>query len=246
MMNCRNATVTYRQIIAVALIATIGPLLSAPVETWAGENKRIARVPVRDRDRRTQVYLKSWMDIRTQNIVMQQRDYSCGAAALATLIKYHWGGNVTETQLLLETGRMLSLEELKDRIQRGLSLTDLRRLAVRVDYLSTIGRLSFEKLRESKIPLIVGIVVNGYDHFVVVRGVDEQYVYLADPARGHVRTPIPDFVKQWQKNLVLVVVKKGVDAKSIVSPLTLHLDEKFLGELNRYYARDRVTTNAMQ
>jgi len=241
-MNCQGVFPMHRRVIVVA---ACGLLLCASAGVLAEEKKRTARVPVRDQDRRTQVYLKSWTDIRRQNIVMQQRDYSCGAAALATLIKYHWGGNVTETQLLLETGQMLTDEELKDRIEKGLSLTDLRRLAVRVKYLATIGRLTFEKIRESKVPLIVGIVVNGYDHFVVFRGADDQYVYLADPARGNVRTPIPDFEKQWQKNLVLVVVKRGANTKDLVSPLTVHSDEKFLGELNRLYARDRTTTKIL-
>ncbi len=245
-MNCRTAAPGHRRtIVVLAAIAATWLALVSSVDSRAEETKRVARVPVREQDHRTRIFLKSWMEIRKQNIVMQQRDYSCGAAALATLIKYHWGDNVTETQLLLETGRMLTVEELKDRIEKGLSLTDLRRLAVRTKYLATIGRLTFEKLRESKVPLIVGIVVNGYDHFVVYRGADDQFVYLADPARGNVRTPIPDFVKQWQKNLVLVVVKRGVNAKGMVTPLTVQDKEKFHGELNRYYVRDRTTTTLL-
>lgn len=243
-MLCRNAPKLLHQAIAIAVIAVASVALGC-FEAQAAAKERIARVPVRDETRRTHVYTKSWTEIRTQNVVMQQRDFSCGAAALATVINYQWGGKVTETQLLLETGKMLTLEELKDRIEKGLSLTDLRRLAVREGYLASIGRLTYEKLSESKVPLIVGIVVNGYDHFVVYRGSDCQYVYLADPARGNIRIPIADFVKQWQKNLVLVVVKKGVDAKNLVTPLTVTCDEKFLGELNRYYVRDRTTTSIL-
>ena len=137
---------------------------------------------------------------------------------------------------------MLTVEEMTERIKNGLALTDLRRLAVRIGYLSTIGRLEFEKLRESKIPLVVGIVVNDFDHFVVYRGTDGQYVYLADPARGNVRTPIPEFLKQWQKNLALVVVKPGADVKDKTSPLMVQPEEIFHGELNRLYLRDRVTS----
>lgn len=240
-MNRRTAFKVPRPRLLLALLPGLCLAWCISSVSVADEKKRIARVPVRNETRRQHVYTKSWLEIRRQNVVMQQRDFSCGAAALATVIKYQWGGNVTETQLLLETGKMLTVEELKDRIENGLSLTDLRRLAVRVGYLASIGRLTYEKLTESKVPLIVGIVVNGYDHFVVYRGADCQYVYLADPARGNVRVPIPEFVKQWQKNLVLVVVKKGVDAKNLVTPLTVTDAEKSLGELNRLYARDRTT-----
>lgn len=240
-MNRRTASKVPHRTLLIALFAALSLASYCSTASVAAEKERIARVPVRNETRRQHVYTKSWVELKRQNVVMQQRDFSCGAAALATVIKYQWDGNVTETQLLLETGKMLTAEELKDRIENGLSLTDLRRLSVRVGYLASIGRLTYEKLSESKVPLIVGIVVNGYDHFVVYRGSDCQYVYLADPARGNVRTPIPEFVKQWQKNLVLVVVKKGVDTKDLVTPLTVTSAEKSLGELNRLYARDRNT-----
>ncbi len=185
--------------------------------------------------------MKNWREVRNVNIVMQERDYSCGAAALATMIRHHWGGDVTETGLLLVTLRMLTAEEMQDRIRNGLSLTDLRRLATKVGYQASIGKLDYEKLRESKIPLIVGIIVEGYDHFVVVRGTDGTYVYLADPARGNIRVLKDVFLKQWQKELALVVVKPGVDPNR-VSPLAVQPEEISLGELNRLYVRDQLST----
>ncbi len=204
------------------------------------QTKPPVRTPVRDETQAFRRYTRSWLEIRNHNIVMQQRDYSCGAAALATLIRYHWGDDMTETRLLEEVLKMLTDEEMKERIKNGLSLTDLRKLAVRMGYSSTIGKLSFDKLKDSKIPLIVGIVVNGFDHFVVYRGTDGYYVYLADPARGNVRTPIPQFLEQWQKNAVLVVVKPKVDPKKF-SPLNVQPEEAFLGELNRLFIRDRLS-----
>ena len=197
--------------------------------------------PIRDPKHTFRRQVTSWTGLRKRNVVMQQRDYSCGAAALATVIRYHWGDEMTEIELLREVAQMLTVEELKERIENGLALTDLRRLAVRVGYLSTIGRLEFDKLREAKIPLVVGIVVNDFDHFAVYRGTDGRYVYLADPARGNVRTPIPEFLEQWQKNMVLVVVKPGVDPERS-SPLLLQREETVLGQSNRLYLLDRVTT----
>ena len=110
------------------------------------------------------------------------------------------------------------------------------------DYQASIGKLDFQKLQESKIPLIVGIIVEGYDHFVVVRGTDGIYVYLADSARGNIRVLKEDFLKQWQKNLALVVVKPGVDPNR-VSPLAVRPDEMSLGELNRLFVRRQLSTN---
>jgi predicted double-glycine peptidase len=224
--------------LARGLIIVIGLALSV---SGADETpQQPARSPVRDPKHEFRRYARSWIEIRNQNIVMQQRDYSCGAAALATVIRHHWGDAITELQLLEDVVDMLSDEEMKDRIEHGLSLTDLRKLAVRAGYTASIGTLTFDKLKESKIPLIVGIVVNEFDHFVVVRGTDAYYVYLADPARGNVRTPIPQFVEQWQKNAVLVVVKPGVDPLQ-ESPLKVQPDEIVLGETNRRYLRERLS-----
>ena len=44
--------------------------------------------------------LTSWVEQRDQGVVKQQRDYSCGAAAVATLLTYHWGREVSESDVL--------------------------------------------------------------------------------------------------------------------------------------------------
>ncbi len=62
-----------------------------------------------------------WNMIRARNIVLQQRDYSCGAAALATLLRYYWGEPIEEIDVIKEIEAMLTPEELRDRVQNGLS-----------------------------------------------------------------------------------------------------------------------------
>ena len=227
-----------RSCIILVILLVIGQAFGAPGEPKV--EKKVSS-PIRDQKRTFRRHVTSWIDLRKQNVVMQKRDYSCGAAALATVIRYHWGDAMTESELLVELVKMLTVDQMKERIKNGLSLTDLRRLAVRVGYTATIGRLEFEKLSESKVPVIVGIVINDYDHFVVFRGTDGRYVYLADPARGNVRTPVPEFLKQWQKNALLVIVKPGVDPEK-QSPLKVRPEEKSLGELNKFYLRDTVTS----
>ena len=99
-------------------------------------------------------------------------------------------------------------------------------------YLASIGTLSFNELTESKVPVIVGIIVDDYDHFVVFRGTDLIYVYLADPIRGNIRTPVGEFLRQWQKNAILVVAKRNVDPKDS-SALGVTAEEIYLGRTNR-------------
>ncbi|MDA7979067.1 MAG: C39 family peptidase [Pirellulales bacterium] len=235
---------TNRRRISVAALASALTLLmnlTLGSAELRAQQPPTARSPVRDSTRTFRRFPKSWMEIKRQNIVMQQRDFSCGAAALATMLTYHIGDKTSEYQLLVGLDELLTQEELLERIQKGLTLTDLRRLSNKFDYNASILKMTLQGLAKSKTPIIVGIVVNEYDHFVVFRGLDGKYVYLADPARGNLRVPIREFLGQWQQNLGLVVVPK--DDKPVEwSPLMLQPGETYLGRTNRLYLRDRLTT----
>ncbi|MCA9230734.1 MAG: hypothetical protein KDA57_08780 [Planctomycetales bacterium] len=198
---------------------------------WACVQNAFAAPPVRDGSHRAARYVCSWKALKERNVVMQKRDYSCGAAALATLIHYYYGDPVTEDMILRVLDKLLTIEEVKDRIENGLAMSDLRRAAVHAGYQSVAVRLTLEKLFESKVPLVLGITEGEYKHFVVYRGTDFRYVYLADPIRGNTRLLINDFAEQWQKNLALAVAKPGVDVKT-TSPLSLRADDIFLGRTN--------------
>lgn len=236
-----SSPLQFRSCRLLALAACSGALLVCSCVTQPETTLTEVGAPMRNRQRTFEQPLRSWQTIKRDNVVMQQRDFSCGAAALATLLQYHLGDSASEAMLLRELVKMLTPEEMQDRVKRGLSLTDLRRLAVRLKYQASIGRLEFDKLRASKVPLIVGIIVEGYNHFAVYRGMDHRYVYLADPARGNVRTPADEFRKQWQKNAILVVVKPG-QAPRTHSLLGVRSDESFLGTLNDEYLRKRLTS----
>jgi predicted double-glycine peptidase len=197
-------------------------------------------VPIWDQTRQFSVFVRNAKEIRTAGTILQQRDFSCGAAALATVLNKFWGDKADETSLLIAIATTLTRTELEERIKNGLTLTDLKRVCDRFGYTTILGKLTIDKLAESKVPLIVGITVNDYDHFVVVRGADKQFVYLADPATGRMRVPIEEFAEQWQKNAVLVVVKpKTLPPKN--SPLALTEEEKAVGESNRYFIRNNLT-----
>ncbi len=191
-----------------------------------------AAPPVRDGDHRTAKCIHSWRALQRRNIVMQERDYSCGAAALATLVKYYVGDDVDETFFLKELDHILTAEEVVDRVKNGLALSDLRKVAVRTGYQAVVAKLSFEKLIEAKAPLLVGIEVDGYKHFVVYRGFDGYWVYLADPIRGNLRIKGHEFQSQWQKNLALAVTKAGLKPDRI-TPLSISGGEIFVGQTNR-------------
>lgn len=233
----------WRGIMPLLTAAVIGGCLFVPAGPSAGgkePNRDRSRAPIWDESHHFQVYVKNARELRNQNVVMQQRDFSCGAAALATIVNYYWKEDVGETAILVAIAVTLSREELQDRIKNGLTLADLQRVSSKFGYQAVLGRLSVEKLSETKIPLLVGITVNGYEHFVVVRGADDRYVYIADPTMGNVRTPIAEFERQWQKNLALVVIKRG-GSPQLDSPLAVRKEERDWDVPNRSYLRNNVT-----
>ena len=187
----------------------------------------------------------SWKELRTHNIVMQKRDYSCGAAALATMARYYLGDSVDEDFFLDKLDELLTHEEVLDRIKNGLALSDLRRVADKTGYEAVVTKLTFEKLADAKVPLLVGITDGEFKHFVVYRGTNFRWVYLADPIRGHIRLTPNEFNRQWQKNLALAISKPNQDVPK-THGLSLTEGDMFWGETSDQLLRtipDRDSTN---
>lgn len=225
-------------------LAVGGLLCQSGMSLWnlagAEENPFATKSPIRNGARDFRVFPKNRKELSREDIVIQRRDFSCGAAALATVFRYYWREAVTEELFLTLIARQLSVADLKERIQNGLTLTDLKKAAELVKYTAVIGRLTLEKLAESKLPLIVGITVNDYDHFVVVRGVVGEYVYLADPIYGKQRVLIDVFAERWQENAILAIIKPGSQPMK-TSPLFVTPYEASLGKLNNLVIRNQIT-----
>lgn len=197
---------------------------------------KAAQSPIRDRGHLTQRHIESWRDLQTKHVVMQRRDYSCGAAALATILRYGWGEDVDEADTLRALNQLLSPAEIADRIQNGFTMYDLRRLAYALGYETAVGRLTIDDLAGSKIPLLVALRLKEFDHFVVVRGIADGRVYLADPIRGNLRVPVAEFQSQWIDQAVLVVAAPDRDPPND-SPLRIRLAEREFPALNRQLIR---------
>jgi hypothetical protein len=227
-----------RPLVVASLLALLASCFPAH-----GQSPKDRRSVTRDPAFQIAKKVSSWKEIKNRNIVMQQRDYSCGAAALATLLRYYWGHNVNEAMVLVVVERMLSYEQLLDREQQGLSMADIKDAAVKMGYQATVGKLKYEKLVESKVPVIVVINVGDTNHFVVFRGEFADCVFLADPLRGNLRISSRHFRRSWQENAILVVAPKG-ETQSSRSRLGLTEAEIVRGYLNRQLIR-RATSASL-
>ncbi len=70
--------------------------------------------------------LKTIVDFRDENLIRQQYDYSCGAAALATLMRFGLGDPVTEREIVADLFAGLDRGGAETREKEGFSLFDLQ------------------------------------------------------------------------------------------------------------------------
>jgi predicted double-glycine peptidase len=142
---------------------------------------------------------RSLKDLRDQNVVKQRFDFSCGAAALATLMRYGFGQDVTESQILIGLFDLPTEAEKLERERTGFSLLDLQRVAQARGYNAEGFRIEPDQLTLLGGPVIVFIEPRGYKHFAVLRGIRGDRVYLADPSRGNIRMPLYAFLDSWRQ-----------------------------------------------
>jgi predicted double-glycine peptidase len=159
--------------------------------------------------RQFSVPVTPWITIRGENVVMQQHEYSCGAASMATVLKYYYGDNVSETEILKAALGKLSAKELEDREANGLSMEDLSRGASVLGYPAAVLEVTYDKLRALPAPVIVRQVDAEFKHFVVFRGALDGRVFVADPLRGNVRLSQSKFLKAWDGK-ILAIAKQGM------------------------------------
>ena len=161
----------------------------------------------------------SLLETRRENVVLQQWDLSCAAAALATILRYQHGVPVTERSValgLVDRTEYIDNPELI-RLRQGFSLLDLKRYTDAIGYQGIgLGQLAFDDL-VARAPMIVPVNLRGYPHFVVFRGATANEVLLADPAFGNVAMSIGKFVNAWIDyreigRVGFVVSKSGVPA----------------------------------
>lgn len=148
----------------------------------------------------------SMAEARYQYVVRQQTDFSCGAASLATILKYAYGMDVDE--IIVMQG-LLQVSDPKIVMQKGFSLLDLKRFAESLGLRARGYRVTPERLRTIRVPTIVMLNLNGYKHFVVLKRIVEDYAFIADPALGNKVLPLDEFMASWDTRTVFAVIGSG-------------------------------------
>lgn len=154
---------------------------------------------------------KSWKELRDQNVIKQDLDFSCGPASTATILTYYYNRPTTEKEIIQSMNQW-----------RAASFADISRILPDYGYKGVGIALNAEQLRKIKIPTIVYLKYKGQDHFSVLRGVNDTTVFLADPSWGNVRYTWSHFLSMWEtredergKGKILLIVPSTAQTSQI-------------------------------
>jgi uncharacterized protein len=160
-----------------------------------------AQVRVPDAAGGHRMTVTSYRDLPFRTVVRQQYDYSCGSAALATLLAYHYGRQVSEAEVFKAMYAAGEQETIK---RYGFSLLDMQGYLTKLGYKSDGYKSSLDALAKTGAPAIAVITVASYRHFVVIKGVRPNEVLVGDPALGLKIYSRSDFQKVWDGVLFVV------------------------------------------
>jgi hypothetical protein len=193
-----------RAVRALLLAGTLAACGRGPEVPGRVPDAASTRLPLTDAETGGPSLFVPVRDIRSRRFartIRQRFDYSCGSAALATLLTHHYALPTTEEGVL----RDMIAEGDAERIRTlGFSLLDMQRYLARRGIRSNGYRMPLERLAEVGVPAIVLIDNNGYRHFVVLRGITQDRVLIADPNLGTRTMPRIRFEEAW--NGVLFVI----------------------------------------
>jgi predicted double-glycine peptidase len=170
-----------------------------------------------------------------QRTAHQQFDFSCGSAAVATLLTFQYGRPTDESSVFKA---MFLAGDQAQITSKGFSLLDMKRYLDASGYQSDGVRTSLDTLAKVGVPGIALISDHGYRHFVVVKGLDGKRVLIGDPALGARILTRSEFERARVGDLFFVIrshrdlaqFNSGADWNArLTAPLSVAVDRNALG-----------------
>ena len=152
-------------------------------------------------DAGTTRHVASIRELRFARVIRQQFDFSCGSAAVANLLTYSYDRPINERDvfsLMWAKGDQAAIQKV------GFSLLDMQTYFAAIGLNSDGYKVDFDQIATIGVPAITLITTKGYNHFVVVRGVRDGEILVADPALGLRKLAKEDFQKIWSGILFVV------------------------------------------
>ncbi|UUS58226.1 MULTISPECIES: C39 family peptidase [unclassified Acinetobacter] len=181
---------------------------------------------------RESVKIKPAIEDQFRGIVRQAYDYSCGSAALTTLLNGYVGTQLTEQQTMNGLLKFGETEKIIER--RSFSLLDMKRFVAAVGLESGGYKGEFSDLVKQGQPAIVPISYAGFKHFVVFKAYKDGRVYVADPALGNISFDEVRFQEIWENNTLFLINVAPEQRKNLLALQDSDLRHVEDATVNRY------------
>lgn len=158
--------------------------------------------------------MRTAQDIETSGILSQKYDYSCGSAALATLLRYYLAEDFEETHIIHGLLKYGDKEKIIER--RAFSLLDMKKFVNAIGYQGVGYKAEIEDLETLNMPCILPLELYGYRHFTVFKDIYQNHVFLADPFQGNTSYTIEQFKQLWHGNVIFVVYPSGEEQLTLL------------------------------
>lgn len=185
------------------------------------------------------ISITSYAERRFKTVYKQQYDFSCGSAALASLLTFHYEDVVNEQSIFIDMYQNGDQEKIKE---QGFSLLDMKNYLERRGYRSDGFKIELDQLLTANAPAITIINDKGYLHFIIIKGLNKRQVLVGDPAVGVKIIPREQFEEMWEgRILFLIHDKQDIAAKYFQgeiewaarrAPLGSAVDRASLGAFN--------------
>ncbi|MGB9192077.1 C39 family peptidase [Acinetobacter sp.] len=183
---------------------------------------------------REAVLIKPAVEDQFRGIVRQAYDYSCGSAALTTLLNGYVDVGVTMTEQQVMNGLLKFGETEKIVERRSFSLLDMKRFVGAIGFESGGYKGEFSDLVKQEQPAIVPISYAGFKHFVVFKAYKNGRVYVADPAVGNISFDETRFKDIWENNTLFLINVAPEKRKSLLALQDTDLRHVEDATVNRY------------
>ncbi len=186
------------------------------------------------------VPVTSFLERRFKTVYKQQYDFSCGSATLASLLTFHYDDVVDEQSVFVDMYQNGDQPKIQ---KQGFSLLDIKLYLERRGYRSDGFKIKLDQLIKANAPAITIINRDGYLHFVIIKGLNEQEVLVGDPAVGIKAIPRDEFETMWDNRILFLIHdKQELAAKHfqdqqewalrVKAPLGSAVDRASLGQFN--------------
>lgn len=156
------------------------------------------------------IKVESFKERKFRHVTAQKFDFSCGSAALSTLLTYHYEDQTSEADAF---NRMYQVGDKEKISTEGFSLLDMKNYLSERGYQADGYRLGLDKIAEVGVPIIVLLNTEGYMHFVVVKGIGKDEILVGDSALGRKIYQRKDFENKWNGIAFLIRNKANISKK---------------------------------